>query len=98
MLHVIEEAQEDDRDFLAQGGTEPEESEEQTFDGKTVRACLEAVNALFPGFGEQVLDPAGQVHRFVNLFVNGDEIGRDELEHPVQDDDEVEILAAIGGG
>lgn len=67
-------------------------------DGATVRECLDAVNGRFPGFGEQVLDAGGKVHRFVNLFVNGDEIGRDELDRAVADGDEVEILAAIGGG
>lgn len=67
-------------------------------EGVTVGACLAAVNERFPGFGEQVLDAQGRVHRFVNLFVNGDEIGREDLDHPVRDGDEVEILAAIGGG
>jgi molybdopterin converting factor small subunit len=66
--------------------------------GDTVRACVEAVEALHPGFGEQVFDGAGRVHKFVKLFINGAEIDRSDVEHAVADGDEVEILAAIAGG
>ncbi len=67
-------------------------------EGATVRACLEAVGAQFPGFGEQIFDASGAVHRFVTLFINGDEIDRKEVDKPVAETDEVEILAAIAGG
>ncbi len=67
-------------------------------EGTSVRACIEAVGARFPGFTEQVFDAQGQVHRFVQLFVNGDEIGRDAVDAPVAPDDRIEILAAIAGG
>ena len=68
-------------------------------EGETVRECLEAVESRFPGFAAQVVDGDGRVHRFVNLFVNGDELDRAKaLDAPVQETDEVEILAAIAGG
>jgi molybdopterin converting factor small subunit len=67
-------------------------------EGATVRECIEAVGRRFPGFGEQVFDAGGEVHRFVKLFVNGDEIDRGATDTPVADGDEVEILAAIAGG
>jgi molybdopterin synthase sulfur carrier subunit len=67
-------------------------------EGASVLACLEAVGAKYPGFLEQVLDSQGAVHRFVQLFVNGDEIDRGALETPVEASDRVEILAAIAGG
>jgi len=77
----------------------PTEGLEQVqVDGATVRECIEAVGRRFPGFGEQVFDARGQVHRFVKLFVNGDEIDRGATDTPVSDGDEVEILAAIAGG
>jgi molybdopterin converting factor small subunit len=66
--------------------------------GDTVRACVEAVERLHPGFAEQVFDRAGRVHKFVKLFVNGVEIDRSDADHAVADGDEVEILAAIAGG
>jgi molybdopterin converting factor small subunit len=70
--------------------------------GATVRECLLAVERRYPGFAEQVFDGAGKVHRFVSLFVNGDEIEREiereALDRPLSDADRVEILAAIAGG
>ena len=67
-------------------------------EGATVRACVRAVADAFPGFGEQVFDTAGDVHRFVTLFVNGVEIDRGAIDEPIETSDEVEILAAIAGG
>jgi molybdopterin converting factor small subunit len=67
-------------------------------EGATVRACLAAVEALYPGFLPQVLDPAGDLHRFVRLFLNGDELGEGALATPVGPGDELEVLAAIAGG
>ena len=68
-------------------------------EGVTVRECLEAVGERFPGFGEQVADAGGNVHRFVSLFLNGDEIDRKTaLDQGVSDEDDIEIIAAIAGG
>jgi molybdopterin converting factor small subunit len=67
-------------------------------EGRSVLECIEAVEAEFPGFLPQVLDPEGRVHRFVQIFVNGEEVARTALDTPVRPDDEVEILAAIAGG
>lgn len=67
-------------------------------DGRTVRACLEAVEQRYPGFLPQVLDASGAVHRFVKLFVNGDPLAPDAIDEPVGSDDRVEVLAAIAGG
>jgi sulfur carrier protein ThiS len=67
-------------------------------DATTVRECIEAVGARFPGFLDQVLDSDGRVHRFVNLFVNGEEVDRAAVDTEVAPGDRVEILAAIAGG
>ena len=66
--------------------------------GTTVGECLEAVGKRFPGFHELIFDGAGRVHKFVKLFVNGDEIERSALVTPVAGADSIEILAAIAGG
>ncbi len=67
-------------------------------DGSTVRACLEAAEAKYPGFGELVLDGSGELRRFVKLFVNGDQLARDALDAPVASDDTISVLAAAAGG
>lgn len=66
--------------------------------GGTVRECLEDAGSQFPGLLDQVIDGGGKMHKFVNLFVNGDELDRDDLDRAVAESDEVEILAAIAGG
>ncbi len=66
--------------------------------GATVRECLDDAGRQFPGFAEQVFDSAGKLHRFVNVFVNGDEIDRGEIDMAVSETDSIEIMAAIAGG
>ena len=67
--------------------------------GRNVRECIEAVARAHPGFREQIFDAQGRVHRFVSLFVNGDELPRETaVETPLAEQDRVEILAAIAGG
>ena len=66
--------------------------------GGTVRECVEAVEARYPGFAAQIFDAAGRVHKFVKLFVNGAEIDRTDTDYEVADGDELEIRAAIAGG
>jgi molybdopterin converting factor small subunit len=66
--------------------------------GATVEICIRAVGDLYPGFIDQVLDARGAVHRFVKLFVNGDEIDRTALDTSIAEGDEVEILASVAGG
>jgi molybdopterin converting factor small subunit len=69
-----------------------------SIDGSTVRACLEAAEAKYPGFGELVLDDSGELRRFVKLFVNGDQLAPDGLDSPVASDDTISVLAAAAGG
>jgi len=64
----------------------------------SVLACLEAVEAQYPGFLSQILDGGGDVHKFVKLFVNEQQIGPRDLALPIADDARLEVLAAIAGG
>jgi adenylyltransferase/sulfurtransferase len=64
----------------------------------TVRECIAAVEASYPGFQELILDSAGELHRFVKLFVNGNELPRNALDTRVSGSDCVAVLAAAAGG
>lgn len=66
--------------------------------GSDVISCLRDVERQHHGFLDLVVDPAGEVHSFVKLFVNGDEISREALTRPVSATDRIEVLAAIAGG
>ena len=67
-------------------------------EGATVRACLEAVEAKFPGFAAQLFAPRGELHRFVNVFVGEEPVEASALDEPVASDAIITIVAAIGGG
>ena len=66
--------------------------------GRTVRDCIDAVEARHPGFGPMILDANGAVHRFVKLFRNGDQLAGDVLGTAIADGDQIEVVAAIAGG
>jgi molybdopterin converting factor small subunit len=64
--------------------------------GTSVRACLEAVDALHPGFLALVVGPDGTVHKFLKVFLKGEQV--ESLDTLVAEGDEVEVMAAVGGG
>ncbi|MFP6624165.1 MAG: MoaD/ThiS family protein [Myxococcota bacterium] len=66
--------------------------------GSTIRECLDALEERHPGFLELVLDPEGNQHPFVKLFVNAEQIEANALETQVSSEGRIEVLAAIAGG
>lgn len=74
-------------------------AESVTASGATVAAIVQDVDARHPGLKERICDEAGKVRRFVNLYVNGEDIRfLSSLETPVKDGDEISIVPAIAGG
>ena len=67
-------------------------------EGATVVECLRAVEAAHPGFLELVLDPKGNQHAFVKLFVNEEQLEANALDTQLAPADRLEVLAAIAGG
>jgi len=75
------------------------DSKEVDASGSTVGELLDNLVASHPGLGEQLLTPDGKLHRFVNVYVNGQDVRyMDELATPVSDRDAVIILPAMAGG
>ena len=71
---------------------------ELSVEGATVLACLEAVERKFATFLPQVLDEDGNVHRFVKIFKNGQQLRGAVLAEKLAANDDLEIVAAIAGG
>ena len=64
----------------------------------TVGEMLSTLEATYPGIGEQLLED-GQLRRFVNLFLNDEDVRfMQEMETPLQDGDVIAILPALAGG
>jgi molybdopterin synthase sulfur carrier subunit len=67
--------------------------------GSTVSELLENLDREYPGFSRELRDENGQVHRFVNIYVNDEDVRfLNKLDTPVKDGDVVSILPAMAGG
>jgi MoaD family protein len=68
-------------------------------EGGTIAEVLEQINAKYPGFREQITMEDGSLHRFVNIYINDEDIRfMQSLETPVSAGDVVSILPALAGG
>jgi molybdopterin synthase sulfur carrier subunit len=68
-------------------------------EGSTVGEILRTMDSQFKGFGDRVLDQGKSVKRFINVFVNEDNIrDKKELETEVKNGDTISILPSIAGG
>ena len=67
--------------------------------GATVGEVLESIVADYPALESQVLGSEGGLHRFVNVYLNDDDVRYlDRLDTKVGPDDVVSILPAVAGG
>ena len=67
--------------------------------GGTVGEMIDYLEAQHPGIKESLLDEAGALKRFVNVYVNEEDIRfLDGTETPLKDGDSVTIVPAIAGG
>ncbi len=74
-------------------------AEEVPASGATIGALVGDLEKRYPGIRERLCDADGKVRRFVNIYVNGDDIRfLSNLDTAVKDADEVSIVPAIAGG
>lgn len=68
-------------------------------EGNTIGEILANLDATYPGLGERICDEQGNVRRFVNIFLNDEDIRfLGEKGTTVKDGDEISIVPAIAGG
>ena len=67
--------------------------------GSTVGEVLDALVAQYPDLGSRLFDDAGDINRFVNVFVNETDVGHLQVrETPVTERDTLLLLPAMAGG
>lgn len=67
--------------------------------GATIEAVIADLDARFPGLKERICDDAGNIRRFVNIFINDEDIRfLEDKATPVKEGDEISIVPAIAGG
>jgi sulfur-carrier protein len=70
-----------------------------TVDGSTIGEVLSKLVAEYPAMASQVLTDQGGLHKFVNIYVDDDDVRYLQgLDTPVADGAEVSILPAVAGG
>jgi sulfur-carrier protein len=67
--------------------------------GATIREVIDSLESNYPGLKERICDEQDRIRRFVNIFLNDEDIRfLKESETPVKSGDEVSIVPAIAGG
>ncbi len=70
-----------------------------TVNGATLADALADLDAQFPGIGARVLDDDGRLRRFVNVYVNDDDVRfLEDLQTPTPDGTSISIIPAVAGG
>lgn len=68
-------------------------------EGADLRTVIAALEAAHPGIGARLLDEAGELRRFVNVFVRDEDVRfLAGLDTPVGATDTVSIVPAVAGG
>ena len=67
--------------------------------GGTINEVIDNLEQRYPGVKSRLCDESGQIKRYVNVFVNDEEIRTLEgADTPVAEKDEVSIVPAMAGG
>ena len=65
----------------------------------TIGEAIVELQSRYPGIRERLVDDNGEVRRFVNVYVNEEDIRfLQNQKTPLQDGDEISIIPAIAGG
>ena len=68
-------------------------------EGDTIESLIENLEANYPGIKERICDESGNIRRFVNFYLNDEDIRfLDGNGTVVKDGDEISIIPAIAGG
>jgi molybdopterin synthase sulfur carrier subunit len=68
-------------------------------EAETIGDAINELQTKYPGIQERLMDENGEVRRFVNIYLNEEDIRfLQNKETPIKDGDEVSIIPAIAGG
>lgn len=68
-------------------------------EGRDIRELIDHLEKDFPGLKERLYDEKGYLRRFINIYVNEEDVRSLQLDRTaVKDGDEILIIPAIAGG
>lgn len=68
-------------------------------EAQTIKGLVESLEKAYPGIKGRICDDSGKIRRFINFYVNDEDVRflkGEETE--LKDNDEVSIIPAIAGG
>jgi molybdopterin synthase sulfur carrier subunit len=72
---------------------------EVSVEGSTLTEVLDSLDTSYPGIKSRVLDESGQLRRFVNVYVDNDDVRFAEgLQTTIAEGGQVSIIPAVAGG
>jgi len=72
---------------------------EVSVEGSTLSEVLESLDTSYPGIKGRVLDDSGELRRFVNVYVDNDDVRFAEgLQTSIKEGGQVSIIPAVAGG
>ncbi|GAA1610169.1 MULTISPECIES: ubiquitin-like small modifier protein 1 [Kribbella] len=72
---------------------------EVSAEGGTLTEVLDSLDTSYPGIKGRVLDESGELRRFVNVYVDDDDVRFAEgLQTAIKDGGQVSIIPAVAGG
>jgi molybdopterin synthase sulfur carrier subunit len=75
------------------------DQDEVTISAGNVSALIDELENQYPGLKDRLCDESGEVRRFINLYVNNEDIRfLDGKNTALKDEDVVSIIPAIAGG
>ncbi len=75
------------------------EKDTVTGEGDSLGQIITNLETAYPGLQERLCDESGELRRFVNVFVNGEDVRfLSGLATPLKAGDEVSIVPAVAGG
>lgn len=73
--------------------------EEVKVEGKNIGEIISNLEVNYKGIKERICDDSGQIRRFINFYLNDEDIRfLNNLETPVKDGDYISVVPAIAGG
>lgn len=74
-------------------------AEEVIVEGKTIKDIVENLESNYSGIKERLCDGTGKIRRFINIYINEEDIRfLQNQDTPVKDGDVISIVPAIAGG
>jgi molybdopterin synthase sulfur carrier subunit len=68
-------------------------------DGGSLAECISGLDGTYPGLKERLCDEQGELRRFVNVYINGEDVRfLSGLQTPLKQGDEISIVPAVAGG